>query len=488
MHKRENPAITQVLSWPWLLAVLSAAFVCYQSSYLFIDPDTLWHIRAGEWIWLHQRVPTADIFSHTFNGKPWISHEWLASLTLYLFYSTFSWAGITGLIACAFSLAIGLIARFLFDRLEPIRALLVTLFVVQGLASHLLARPHVLAMPMLAFWVIQCANAAESDRRPSAWLPVWMCVWANIHASFLAGLAIAFFFAAEAFLTSPLDHRRQVAKGWAIFLALAVIACLATPHHIQSFLFPLQIQEMSYTLAVIGEWRSPNFQQFQAQEIWILGLLVFGWLLRVQIHWSRLALLLVVMHLSLVHTRHLTLLAIVGSVIMARPIQNALSRFPPTQTNAIDRLMHRLNHPARYLFAIPLFALVLWGSAYLFARDAKPPSYNLPIAAIDFLRANPQSGKLFNSYGYGGALIFSGIPVYVDGRADVYGDTFIKQVFEAVSGRPGKLQDLLDRNNISWTFLEASSPASQILDLLPGWEKLYRDEDVAIHRKLHHGN
>src|SRR5579871_895144 len=41
------------------------------------DGDTGWHIRTGEWIMSHGRVPHVDIFSFTKNGQPWFAWEWL---------------------------------------------------------------------------------------------------------------------------------------------------------------------------------------------------------------------------------------------------------------------------------------------------------------------------------------------------------------------------------------------------------------------------
>src|SRR5579863_9916694 len=44
---------------------------------LLSDGDTGWHLRAGEWILAHGRVPDHDIFSFTRAGQPWFAWEWL---------------------------------------------------------------------------------------------------------------------------------------------------------------------------------------------------------------------------------------------------------------------------------------------------------------------------------------------------------------------------------------------------------------------------
>src|ERR1017187_9394565 len=44
---------------------------------LLADADTGWHIRAGQWMLAHGRVPDRDIFSFTKAGQPWFAWEWL---------------------------------------------------------------------------------------------------------------------------------------------------------------------------------------------------------------------------------------------------------------------------------------------------------------------------------------------------------------------------------------------------------------------------
>ena len=43
------------------------------------DSDTGWHIRTGEWILKHGRIPATDLFSFTKFGQPWFAWEWPVS-------------------------------------------------------------------------------------------------------------------------------------------------------------------------------------------------------------------------------------------------------------------------------------------------------------------------------------------------------------------------------------------------------------------------
>src|SRR5450755_2933860 len=61
---------------------------------LFADGDTGWHIRTGEWILQHGRVPTQDLFSYTKPGQAWFAWEWLWDLLFALIHRTWGLAGV----------------------------------------------------------------------------------------------------------------------------------------------------------------------------------------------------------------------------------------------------------------------------------------------------------------------------------------------------------------------------------------------------------
>lgn len=474
-----------LFSWPLLLGCMAIVFACLQANQLLRDADTLWHIRSGQWIWMHGAIPTTDFFSHSFFGKPWVSHEWLASLILFLSFDALSWTGVVAATALAFGVAIGLIARFLFQRIEPIRALFVTALVFASLATHLLARPHVMAMPLLAIWVIGCVGAAEERRAPTLWLLPVMVLWANLHGSFIAGLLLAPLLAIEAALQGSRPEKTKVLQHWLTFWVLAVLASLVSPHHVHGLLFPLQLSSMTFATSVIGEWRPADFQQLELQAIWIFGLLLLGWVTKIRVSWPRLAVVIFLAHASLAHTRHLTLLAIVVPPLLATPFRQALSTVDADNSNRLDRFFNQLNRSAHPGVAIAI-ALIVSGAILAYTgSEIRPPQRTLPEKAVAFLKENFPQGPVLNSYNLGGGLIFSGIPVAIDGRADLYGDAFLKQVHDATRGMPGALAAMIQSLQIGWTFFEPNAPVVQNLDLMPEWERIYKDNDVVIHsRKL----
>lgn len=61
------------------------------------DPDFWWHLRAGQYIFETRSIPHTDIFSFTFDGREWVTHEWLSEV---LIYFIFKWLGGGGLVTC----------------------------------------------------------------------------------------------------------------------------------------------------------------------------------------------------------------------------------------------------------------------------------------------------------------------------------------------------------------------------------------------------
>src|SRR5215216_1952410 len=73
----------------------------FGSTYVLQDPDTLWHIRTGQWILENATVPTVDVFSHTVSGRPWIANDWLADVIFATAFKIGHWRGVVELTALA---------------------------------------------------------------------------------------------------------------------------------------------------------------------------------------------------------------------------------------------------------------------------------------------------------------------------------------------------------------------------------------------------
>ena len=100
-----------------------------------------------------------------------------------------------------------------------------------------------------------------------------MVVWANLHASFIFGLAIIAPFALEALIEQR--DKLRVVWGWGLFGVVAGAFSLATPHGFAGIVFPFMVLGMK-VLPNILEWRGANFQDLSLFEGALLITLFLG--------------------------------------------------------------------------------------------------------------------------------------------------------------------------------------------------------------------
>ena len=117
-------------------------------------------------------------------------------------------------------------------------------------------------------------------------------------------------------------------------------------------------------------------------------------------------------------------------------------------------------------------------------RGLRPRADVAPAVAIAAARNAGLSGHVLNSIRFGGYLMFVGIPTFVDGRADLFGDAFLERYVAATSAVADLLPGLLDHYAVAWTLFEPASPAVTLLDHLPGWQRVYAGPYAVIHRRM----
>lgn len=485
------------LSPPLSIALPSAVFTFVYLSMLYMggvvkralrDGDTYWHIAAGRWILEHGAIPRSDPFSHSLPGAPWTAHEWLSELILAGSYALADWTGVVAVTAAAFAAAVALLARTLLTSFAPRRLVIVCLFAVLLTLHHFLARPHILVMPILMVWTIGLVRATDQGKPPPLWLVGVMVVWANMHGSFTLGLFLAFVFAAESLVRARSEGTLlETGRPWLRFVLLALLAGLVTPHGVDGYLFTWDVLVNSnFALAHIGEWASPNFHVFQPLMIWLLAGLALTLHMGLRLPPFRLLLVLLFIYLSLKHVRYIEFLGLLVPLFAAKPIADQLERKDEGQRTHCDTGPAIAQRSPDRICATLTACLVVAGSVLIHKFGAiTPPEEIGPSKALAAARQAGVSGNVLNDYDWGGFLIYSRTPVFIDGRADVYGDAFLKSHLEALDQRPpGSLEPLLDKYRITWSLLRPDTPALSVLDRLPQWRRVYADDFAIVHKRV----
>ena len=462
-----------------LAALLGLITVFAVGDRIYSDPDPLLHVAVGRWIIANRAVPSADVFSHSVLGTAWVPHEWLAEVLMAALYSRFGWGALTLATAVSFALTLWIITRSLLRYVGPMAAFSAAIAAWALCVPHLFARPHVFAWPLLALWIAGLAKARQSDSTPSLVCSVMLVPWANMHGSYMFGLAIAVLFAAEAAFQAKDQHdMRSTATQWGLFLFASVFAASLTPNGITNFLLPFKLTNMPFALSWIREWQSPNFQQLHPIEMWLLLLLFAALVSGVRLPAPRVAILLVLVHMALQNKRHGEILGIVSPFVIAPAIGTTLRE--------LESRIGRLIFPAAS--AIPISShvlqkLIILGSfaaataiVVLQLPKARPAERWLPIGALEEVAKRGITGPVFNDYGLGGYLIFVGIAPFIDSRADMYGDAFLKRYASL-----NELPQILEQYQITWTLVRPDSSHSVLLDHLPQWRRIYTDQIAVVH-------
>lgn len=478
-------------SWPLLLG-LTGFLIPAIMGWGLGDPDTYWHIAAGRWMLAHGAVPTHDPFSFTMHGAVWVAQEWGAELLIALTYRVAGWAGLVLAAAACFGVTLAYLQRFLQARMEPLHALVLTFLAGNMMFPSLLARPHELVWPLTALWTGVLVSASEARRAPPWWLVGVMLLWANLHASFILGIGIAVVLALDC-LMGEKSGRRALAKRWLRFILAAIACAMVNPQGYHLLIFPFRLLGM-HSLDYIAEWRQPDLQHVQILSLWLVVILGLAFIGRIRLSLMRNALLLGLLFMALQHARNVALLGLLSPFILAKPVAEAWRRIGSSsqKSSAIDRWVAALAQRARASSSsVAIVAAALIAVAVLHVRKPHPPAYAAPREALDAILRSGSGQRILNDYGFGGYLIFRGVPVFVDGRADLYGDAFLNKTVDALSLLPkAHLQGLLREYRITAILLRPGWPAIELLDRMPQWRRLrvgkwavayvHKNEDKAI--------
>jgi hypothetical protein len=478
LSSRSGAASQGASAWPPIIGLIVYAQLCFSGTSLLKDGDTYWHIAVGRFIIDHRAIPFRDPFSYTMAGTLWSSHEWLSEIVLAFVYDAMGWRGVIMLTALCAAIAFAVLARTLLRFLEPIYAIPAVIAALP--MAHVLARPHSLALPLLTLWVAGLVAARAQERPPSKWMLAAMVLWANLHGGFTLGLVLAALFAAEAVLSASTSTRRTVLGQWGVFGSLGLLACMATADGPSGLYFTAHVVSADVSMRWIDEWQSLNFQSFQPMELWLFGALFGGLSLGIRLPWTRVAMLLMLIHLGLAHVRFVELTGLLGPLIIAAPLGSELRRL------ALDtRLGLRTGAASIPASPTATAALALAGLAITYVSATSPLQRTddraTPASALAAVKELHLGGNVFNAYQFGGYLIFQGIPLFIDSRSDMYGDEFLKTFVEATMLEDQTLPALLDRYDIGWTVFPPEGHIVGVLDHMAGWKRVYSDDAAVVH-------
>jgi hypothetical protein len=115
----------------------------------------------------------------------------------------------------------------------------------------------------------------------------------------------------------------------------------------------------------------------------------------------------------------------------------------------------------------------------------KKAAETCPIAAIEYLRSHHITGKILNFYGFGGYLVLSGQPVFIDGRGDLYERAGVFSDYIHLNEFKFGSLAVLQNYGINACLLETGQPLASALSVAPEWRRAYGDDTSVIFVRRH---
>jgi hypothetical protein len=372
------------------------------------DSDFWWHLKTGQFIVEKHALPVPDPFAFTTAGAASayageaiarhfnLTHEWLAQALLYLVWRAAGFGGVVlarALLLAGFSALVGLVA---WRRCGGFYRSLGAACAAAGMAI-----PFALDRPYLVTFLLLAATMAILEFRRWLWLlPPIFLIWANCHSGFFLGWVELAAYSAEALW---LRNGRQV---WMVS-AVSVLASGINPNGFRVFQVLLYYRA-SFLQSRLLEWARPRW--FAPSEFTVL---LFG--AAILLLWAHRRVRLADWLLfgafaaaALTAQRNVILIGLVA------PIE--IVSYFPWERWPRWRTLPPVLPLAASLILMGAGIAASWGSSF----QLRAAEWKYPAGAADFLLAHHITGPMFNTYEFGGYLIWRLWPeqrVFIDGRA-----------------------------------------------------------------------
>ena len=523
-----EPAFAPQLSARWALRVdhlmlvilLSGVFLTV--NYLPLRGTDLWlHVNLGQWIWHHGRLPMEDPFMPLARGMRLVDTAWLSQVIFAAVDFCGGSEALSHLFAVTTVLTLAGLARAFYLPTGSTWASLTGLTLVLTASWSRLAtiRPEnfaALCFALLLWLIVQRpGEPGAAPRRHHFWsIPLVMTAWANLHGSFLCGLALlgCVFVGRTTEAAWRLRSPRRVMTdasvlGWLAICQLAVIATLVNPYGVDLLLESL-VFARNQNLPDVLEWKPLALLDVGGREFasaWVVLLIAFRHSRR-RIPAEH-ALMLAVFGVAVVFgVRMLTWFGPVLAIVLVPHLQGLASRWrrrPVAAAPSVppDGAAHALP-PGRSWRISMVCATVVWiafalspASAPILPGAPRTPQQlygrAAPLAATEYLRQHPPSGIVYVPQWWGDWLVRQGPPglqPFVTSNIHAIPPAVWRDYLRLNEGRSGWMI-VLDRYAINTLMIDKGKQASLVQQLRRAstWRIVFEDQVALIAVRTEHG-
>ena len=442
------------------------------------DPDLWGHLRFGQDIVAAGAIPRVDSYSFT-SDIPWVNHEWLAEVLMYLAWSAGGALGLVGF-KLVFTLGTLILLVIVLEKSGlplPARDVCIGLVAIALAPLVKTVRPQLFSLLLFTVLLATLRSVDRGRRGAIAAVPVIMLLWCNLHGGWLVGMAVVGLWLVFEMFDRRVPRRARV--GFLLAGGLAAGATLVNPYGVGLWAFLWSTVGLSRP--DITEWQPIWSAPLGLGAIWlaVLAIAVVAVLKRGSVKWSYLAILLLLGFASLRVVRLIPFFGLAAAYWLAPSLGSGQGVRPTPASNSRDRRQN-----AYWLTALVL-VLVSGGTTITVRNRCIQMADGWRAAdgeAARFIAANHLSGRMVTWFDWGEYAIWHlspAVKVSMDGRREtVYSETVRANHRSLYAGEARGLA-YLESLEPEYMWLPAGLAVVPKLDG-SRWHPIYRSADSVI--------
>ncbi len=536
-----------------IIAIILIAIFCFAMTPVTLQNDTFYTIKIGEQI-TQTGIDMQDHFSWH-KDLAYTYPHWLYDLITYYIYSVFGMTGIY-VVTCILSIMLGISLYIVNTKIakNQIISFILTLLVIYIMRGYIAARAQLVTF-ILFVWIIYCIEMFLKNKKIRYAVGVFVistlianlhsAVWPFIFVLFLPYIAEYLIAALAEFVIyrklniqilklrinllthseKNVDKKRnleeklrniteknerikikraeELKNPYKIklnknenikWLVLVMIICALT-----GLLTPLGNTPYTYLYKTMQGNTTQNINEHLPMTIvdetealsaivLILAILTFS---KTKIKLSDLFMIGGLCYLMIASRRQVTMFCIIGVLIVNKMICGLIEIYT---NNGLEKVFKKISNVVGYILII----VIMLGISYHFYEPKRDDDYidesAYPVQACDYILENIDltTAKFYNEYNYGSYLIYRGIPVFIDSRADLYAPEFsgkeedIFMDFIDVSSIGVFYEDIFEKYDITHLIMYKNAKINMIIEETndPNYKELYSDKYFVVYERL----
>ncbi len=475
--------IRRVFSFPMLLGglLVSAVFALGRNG--LSDPDIWLHLLNAEHLLTTHQVPRIEVYSFTAGGLPWMNPEYLAEVPYYLAWHALGLVGIKALSLLLLEVIFLGLLYICWKESGNIKGAALACYGVAFLGTVTFGpRTILFGYSYMVLLLIVLQRFRMRGKAPLWLLPPLFCLWINTHGSWLLGLTVFGITIAGGLVDGNWGKIEAVRWSTAqlrkllVTMGACIVALFINPYGLRLVFYPFELPtRQKVAVEHVAEWVSVDFHTARGKVVLILlVVLILGALLS-QYRWKlhELGLVLFALYAGLTYVRFLMLAAILIAPVLAQ-----LFRIVPPYQREIDKPL--LN--ALFMAGMVLFIVSVFPSA---AKLQQSIDKDFPTDILPYLKSQPLSGRVLNSYVWGGYLCWNdrNFRDFIDSRADIFVYAGVLQDYINFLGWENSTA-ILNKYKIKYVLVGSKEGVSELLRRDRNWKEVFNGPTSALFERV----